>query len=161
MTYSRWERFAAAMQKPFSELTNLGVSGYYDVVPIVPDSFLGGSAPRLRTLFLERVPFPSIPKLLLSANGLAELVLEDIPDSGYFSPDAMATALAVMARLELLYLRFRSPRSRPNPASRLPPPPTRFVLPALTQLTFQGVYEYLEDLLTRIDPSSLLPLHRI
>jgi hypothetical protein len=151
MTNSRWERFAAAMQKPFPELTHLEVSVYGDLVPVLPDSFLGGSAPRLRELRLRSIPFPSMPKLLLSANGLVTLSLWDIPDSGYISPDAMATALTVMTRLESLDLQFRSPRSRPDPASRPLPPPTRFVLPALTELTFKGVYEYLEDLLARID----------
>jgi len=56
-----------------------------------------------------------------------------------------------MTRLEHLDLQFRSPRSRPNLASRPLPLPTRFVLPALTQLEFKGVYWYLEDLLARID----------
>src|SRR5712671_642385 len=52
---SRWERFAAAilMQKPFPELRRRRVSVYHDgdyVVPraVLPDSFLGGSAPRQR-----------------------------------------------------------------------------------------------------------------
>jgi len=93
ITTSRWERFAAAMQKPFPELTYLDVSAYNQVVPILPDSFLGGSAPHLRELRLESIPVPSVPKLLLSANGLVIqsliLTLEDIPDSGYISPDAM------------------------------------------------------------------------
>jgi len=90
-------------------------------------------------------------KLLLSANGLVTLTLLDIPDSGYISPDVMATALTVMTRLETLHLLFRSPRFRPGAASRPLPPPTRFVLPALAELVFGGVYEYLEDLLARID----------
>jgi len=151
MFNSRWERFAAAMQKPFPELTHLEVWANPNVASVLPDSFLGGSAPRLRKLSLGRIPFPSIPKLLLSANGLLTLDLWNIPDSGYISPDAMATALTVMTRLESLRLKFLSPRSRPDPASRLLHPLTRFVLPALTRLMFKGVYEYLEDLLTRID----------
>jgi len=114
MTNSRLKRFAAAMQKPFPELTHLYV-WTDDVVPVLPDSFLGGSAPRLRSLYLYRIPFPSIPKLLLSANGLVELSLSGIPHSGYFSPDEMATALAVMTRLESLRVRFFSPQSRPDP----------------------------------------------
>jgi F-box-like len=155
MTNSRWERFAAAMQKPFPELTHLEVWVDGDVVRVLPDSFLGGSAPRLRTLNLSRIPFPSMPRLLSSANGLVTLDLWEIPHSGYFSPYAMATALAVMTRLQTLHLLFLSPLSRPDPASRPPPPPTRFVLPALTKLTFEGVHEYLEDLLARIDAPRL------
>jgi len=151
MTNSRWERFAAAMQKPFPELIFLEVWAYPNMVPALLDSFLGGSAPRLRSLSLTSIPIPSIPKLLLSSNGLVELTLEDIPDSGYFSPDVMATALTVMTRLESLRLEFLSPRSRPDPESRHLHPLTRFVLPALTRLMFTGVYEYLEDLLARID----------
>jgi len=153
LSISWWERFAAAMQKPFPELTRLEVwvdDG--DEVAVLPDSFLGGSAPRLRELILVGIPCPSIPKLLLSANGLVTLSLEDIPDYGYFSPDAMATALKVMTRLESLKLRFCPPQFPPDPESRPLPPNTRFVLPVLTQLTFEGVvHKYLEDLLARIN----------
>jgi len=154
MTNSRWGRFAAAIQKPFPELRHLRV-WTSDVVPVLPDSFLGGSAPRLRTLDLGHVSFPSIPKFLLSANALVTLFLWRIPNSGYFSPDALATSLTVMTRLEYLCLQFRSPRSRPDPESRPLPPPTRSVLPALTKLEFRGVYKYLEDLLARIDAPRL------
>jgi len=158
-TNSRLERFAAAMQKPFPELTHLTVRGAGDLVPVLPDSFLGGSTPRLRELELMGIPFPSMPKLLLSANGLVILDLTDIPDSGYISPDAMATALTAVTKLKTLHLQFRSPRPRPDRASRPLPPPTRFVLPALTELFFRGVYEYLEDLLARIDPPLLQDLY--
>jgi hypothetical protein len=119
---------------------------------------LGGSAPHLQELALGGLSFPSMTKLLLSANSLVTLILLDIPDSGYISPNAMATALAVMTRLETLDFRFRSPR-RPNPASRPLPPPTRFVLPAFNRFTFRGVYEYLEDLLARIDAPLLYDLY--
>ena len=39
----------------------------------------------------------------------------------------------------------------PTRERRHPPPPTRTVLPALTHFEFQGVSEYLEDLVARID----------
>jgi len=138
------------MQKPFPELTCLDVWTKDDPAPVLPDSFLGGSAPRLQKLSLTSIPFPSIPKLLLSSNGLVELSLWNIPDSGYISPDAMATALTVAIRIEYL--------SRPDPESRPLSPPTRIVLPALTDLEFKGVYEYLEDLLARIDAPLLYRL---
>jgi hypothetical protein len=70
----------------------------------------------------------------------------------------MATALTAMTRLETLNLEFCSPRSLPSSESRPLPPPTRFVLPALTQLIFGGVYKYLEDLLSRIDSPLLYHL---
>jgi hypothetical protein len=165
----RWDNMLAALEsehckrfceihvtdmKPFPELTHLAVWVDGDV-PVLPDPFLGGSVPHLRELKLGRIPFPSIPKLLLSANGLVTLSLWDIPDSGYFSPDAMATALTVTTRLESLYLLFRSPRSRSDPASRPLPPPTRFVLSALAIIIFKGDSEYLEVLLARIDAPRL------
>jgi len=161
ITESRWERFAAAMQKPFPELTSLRVwldFGDRDLLSVLPDSFLGRSVPRLRELRLRSIPFPSITTLLLSAKSLVTLSLWNIPDSGYISPDAMATAFTAMTTLETLRLSFRSPRSRPNPASRPLHLPTRFVLPALTELEFNGVYEYLEGLLARIDVPALYKL---
>src|SRR5712672_1085531 len=161
ITESRWERFAAAMQKPFPELTSLRVwldFGDRDLLSVLPDSFLGRSVPRLRELRLRSIPFPSITTLLLSAKSLVTLSLWNIPDSGYISPDAMATALTAMTTLETLRLSFRSPRSRPNPASRPLHLPTPFVLPALTELEFNGVYEYLEGLLARIDVPALYKL---
>jgi len=163
MTDSRWKRFTEAMQKPFPELTYLQVStlGYGEEAPapVLPDSFLGGSAPHLRELSLRSIPFPSITRLLLSANGLVTLTLWNIPDSGYISADAMSTALTTMTRLESLILEFSSPLSPPDPASRPLPPPTRFVLPALAELMFKGVFEYLEVLLARIDAPFLYDLY--
>jgi hypothetical protein len=57
---SQIEKFWTAMQVPFPELAVLylshgGLSG-----PVLPDSFLGGSAPRLRFLLLSSIPFPGL-----------------------------------------------------------------------------------------------------
>jgi len=119
---------------------------------------LDGSAPHLRELSLGGVPFPSMPKLLLSANGLVTLSFENVPDSGYIPPDAMATALTVMTRLETFRIGFYFVRSHLDLVGRPLPPSTPFVLPALTKLTFIGVYKYLEDLLARIDAPLLCDL---
>ncbi|KAI9456588.1 hypothetical protein F5148DRAFT_1369711 [Russula earlei] len=148
---SHWERLAAAMQNPFPRLTLLHISMEQNAVTSLPDSFLGGSAPLLRNLELGNCPFPGMPKLLLSAIHLVALSLLNVPDSGYFSPQALATALSVISRLEALRLEFQSPQSRPDPASRPRPLLTRSVLPALTDLQFRGVHEYLEDLLAGIE----------
>ena len=112
--------------------------------PALPDGFLGGSAPRLQSLELDSIPFPALPKLLLSATDLVHLTLWNIPHSGYISPEAIVTGLAVLANLKSLTIEFESPLSRPDRESRRPPPPTRTVLPALTRFEFQGVSEYLE-----------------
>ncbi|KAI9457882.1 hypothetical protein F5148DRAFT_1321894 [Russula earlei] len=152
---STWERFSAAMQKPFPELTFMVFSVATNTVTPLPDSFLGGSAPLLRELWLD-CSFPGTPKLLLSSNQLVVLYLWNIPNSGYISPQDVGTALSVMSRLEIFQLGFQSPL---YPASGPPPPLTRSVLPALTQLTFQGVHEYLEDLLAQIEAPLLITLH--
>ncbi|KAI9462659.1 hypothetical protein F5148DRAFT_1377109 [Russula earlei] len=152
---SHCERLAAAMQKPFPELTSLRFEADDNTVTSLSDSFLGGSAPLLRRFSLWNCPFPGTPKLLLSSNQLVVLDLCQIPNSGYISPQDLVTALSVMSRLESLCLEFRSPL---YPASRPPPPLTRSVLPALTGLTFQGVHEYLEDLLAQIEAPLLSTL---
>ena len=67
---------SAAMQKPFLELTDLRLVTFrFGWEPILPDSFLGGTVPRLRLLDLHGVPFPGLPKLLLSATQLVHLSL--------------------------------------------------------------------------------------
>jgi hypothetical protein len=70
----------------------------------------------------------------------------------------MVTALSTLTVLGSLDLEFQSPRSHPDQASRRPPPPTRIVLPALTEFRFKGVCEYLDDLVARIDAPQLIYL---
>ena len=142
----------AAMQKTFVALKRLWLYNVSDRAPVVPNSFLGGSAPHLQHLSLIRIQFPSplLRNLLLSAPNLVTLKLFDIPHSGYFSPEAMVACLSVLTRLEYLRIGFQSPRSCP-PREGRHPPSTRTVLPALIKLTFTGISEYLEDLVARID----------
>jgi hypothetical protein len=156
-TTSQIEKFWAAMQAPFPELTIMCLSLSYRPVPVLPDSFLGGSAPRLRYLALVAVPFPGLPNLLLSATHLVYLYLHYIPHSGYIPPEAMVTCLSMLTSLETLQLGFESPQSCPE-ENRRSPPPTRFILPALTSFWFKGVNEYLEDLVSWIDSPRLYQL---
>ncbi len=150
------EGFLAVKQEPFLALTFLELGlDIHDEAPVVPDSFLGGSAPRLEYLGLNRIPFPGLPKLVLSAPDLVTLTLSNIPHSGYFSPEVMVVALSVLTRLDSFHLEFQSPQSRPLGESRRPPPPTRTVLSALTYFNFKGVSEYLEDIVARIDAPQL------
>jgi hypothetical protein len=145
------EKVLAAMQQPFPALTYLQLELDDETAPFDPDSFLGGSAPHLQALFLDGIPFPGLPKLLLSATHLAVLHLWNIPDSGYISPEAMVTCLSALTSLKRLEITFESPRSRPDRKSRHPPPPTRTLLPVLNELVFKGVGEYLGALVARID----------
>ena len=139
-------RVLALMQRPFPALTTLRLSSDDNEAPALSDSFLGGSAPRLQYLQLNCIPFPGLPKLLLSAVGLVTLRLWHIPHSGYISPEVMVIVLSTSTRLEEFELTFQSPRSRPDHQRRRPPPPTRSVFRALTHFEFHGASEYLEDL---------------
>jgi hypothetical protein len=161
------ENILAVMGEPFVALVDLelipaSTFGFGPDPPVVRvfDPFLGGSAPSLRTLSLDRVtpPFLGFQKVLLSATGLVTLLLKNIHDSAYFSPDAIVTCLSALTKLKYLEITFQSARSRPVRGSRHPPPLTRTLLPALTKLTFQGVSEYLEDLVAQIDAPRLQAL---
>jgi hypothetical protein len=152
------EEVSAAMQVPCPELTYLYLGFPLrggDTPPVIPDSFLGGSAPRLRNLELSGIPFPGLPKLLLSATQLVELKLLDIPLSGYLSPEAMAASLSVLPSLMILWIVFQCYRPRPDRKDEGLPPPKRSVLPTLIIFDFEGATEYLEDLVTFIDAPQL------
>ena len=153
-TSSQLKRLAPMMQEPFPALMWLEL-WTYETAPALPDTFLGGSAPRLQTLDLEGIPFPGLPRLLLSAINLSHLTVSGIPDTGYISPEEMVTGLSALIRLRFLTIRFESAPSRPD---RHPPLLTRVILPALEVLSFQGVSEYLGDLVARIDAPRLCNL---
>jgi len=141
----------AAMSTPFPALTDLELLSTDENPPILPDSFLGGSAPLLRDLGLYGVPFPALPKLLLSATNLVSLRVWQLPHSGYMSPDAIVAGLSALTKLESLFFESGPPRYHANQQIRLPPPLTRVVLPALTEISFTGDTKYLEDTVSRID----------
>jgi len=152
---SAWESCARAMQEPFPKLTELALrlndeADELEAALPFPDSFLGGTGPRLRFLDLDGVPFPALGKLLLSTKDLVTLRLWNIPHSGYIPPVTMLACLFAMTKLETLRLGFRSRtegESQRQPQTSL----ARGVLPSLTRLQFKGASEYLEDLISRID----------
>ena len=152
------ERFEipwTALQVPFPELTFLYLSNR-NSESVLPDPFLGGFAPRLRSLYMIGVPFRGIPKLLLSLTHLVHLHLEDIPYCGYISPEAIVTCLSMLTSLESLQLELKY--CYPDKESQHYPPPIRSILPTLLSFLFGGVNEYLEDLVSRIDAPRL---HRL
>ncbi|KAI0277091.1 hypothetical protein BC826DRAFT_43221 [Russula brevipes] len=150
-----WKTLAAAMQAPFPELTYLRLWPGGSALDL-PTSFLGRSAPRLRTFRLSGIrPLP-VRKLLLSTSDLVDLDLWNIPysSSGYISPKSMVACLSSLNRLELLNLGFHSREYRP-----CPPAQTHVVLPALSYLAFEGENKYSEDLVSRIDTPRLSRLY--
>ena len=151
------EEALAAMQQPFPALRELGLRWQDDetdeideAAPVVPDSFLGGNAPRLQHLDFYRFPFPGLPRLLSSATDLVHLYLWKIPHSGYFSPEAMVDCLSALSKLEVLWLGFESPLARLFQDSQRTPS-IRSVLPFLTHFKFKGASKYLENLVAPID----------
>ena len=55
---SQFEEIVPAMQERFPALTVLKLRSTMELEQVLPDSFLGGSAPRLQSLWLGCVPFP-------------------------------------------------------------------------------------------------------
>ena len=161
MGFAGWqlEQVLAAMQVPFPELTDLELSSNGETMPVIPDSFLDGSALRLRHFQLDGIPFPGLRKLHLSATHLVELWLTNIPHSGYISPEAIVPLISPLSSLKILSLGFQSPQSGPDRETRPSPPSKRSVMPALHRLSFKGVIEYLEDLVTGIDAPQLDDLY--
>jgi len=155
------EKVLATMQVPFPELTDLRLLSHDEPMPVIPDSFLGGTAPHLQFFQLKAIPFPGLPNLLFSATHLVHLVLYHIPHSGHFTPEAMVVLLSVLSSLKTIDLHFQSPQSRPDLESRRPPPLKLSVIPSLTHFSFKGVSEYLEDLVACIDAPQLNSFYAI
>jgi len=145
------EQVGQTMQKPFPALTKLLLESSSPPPLVLPNSFLGGSAPRLRVLELKHIPCPALPNLLMSTTDLRHLYLSSIPLSSYIPSQVMVTCLSQMTRLKTLAIEFYSSRSRPSQTSSPSPPSTPTVLPALTYLRFHGWCNYLEDLVANID----------
>ena len=144
------EQFAAMMDGTFPALTDLRVcTPKTDLDAELPDSFLGGSAPRLQSFVLEGVVFPALPNLVLSSSHFQYLHLDDVPHAGYISPEAMITFLLALPNLKGLTIGFTSLESRPLQMS--PPTLTHALLPSLTEFQFSGASEYLVDFIARID----------
>ncbi|KAH9038024.1 hypothetical protein EDB83DRAFT_2647790 [Lactarius deliciosus] len=159
---SQLGRAVAAMQEPFPVLTHLELRARVDddesdvPAPVLPGGFLGGSAPCLQLVDLDNIPFPELPTLLLSSRDLVSLHLNEIPPTGYISPEAMISGLAVLIRLETLCFGFQFSNYLPDQRTRHPDPPTRTTLPSLIKFEFwSGHIDYLEDFVAQLDTPRL------
>jgi hypothetical protein len=120
----------------------------------LPDTFLDGFTPRLRSLDLDGIPFSTVHKLLSSASDLVRLSTWDVPTYEYVSPEEIATCLSSMTRLESTHIGFRHPRHLPTPRRSTSISATTHCPPALTYFGFkcpQGAVGYLEDLMACLD----------
>jgi hypothetical protein len=119
---------------------------------VVPNSFLGGSAPRLQELTLHEIAFPGLRKLLSSATHLVKLNLWRIPHSGYISPEAMATCLFALTGLGSKHSVLNSSHLCLVLTGKADVHLRSLAQPyALTYFRFKGVSEYLDDLVARLD----------
>ena len=179
------QKLAAAMQQPLPTLEYFLLQSYDESVPVLPEAFLGGSAPLLERFGLFGIPLPTFPKFIVSSTHIRDLFIDDIPHSGYISPNSMVACLAALPNLEDLSI-HDIPHSASVPPNTmvaclaalpnlevlligfhftlsLPPritlPRTRIVLPTLIDLSFSGDSEYFEDFATQIDTPLLNELH--
>ncbi|KAH9008397.1 hypothetical protein EDB84DRAFT_1596779 [Lactarius hengduanensis] len=134
-------KVAAVMRKSFPMLTHLDLTNTWDRrgAPVIPERFLGESAPSLQYLRLGRISFPQLPTFLLSARNLITLKVEDICQNCYMSPEDMVGGLAVVTRLRTLSITFNEDEFSPSPSDQRsrPDPPMRITLPALTAFHYQ------------------------
>jgi hypothetical protein len=82
------EEIVSVMQVPFPALTylTLASTNSFETTPVVSDSFLGGSAPRLQHLHLGGISFPDYPHCFASNLVDFELRCTVFPTPGTFHP---------------------------------------------------------------------------
>jgi len=135
----------AVMNKPYPILTTFSLMmTTYDSV--LPKTFLGGSAPSLRSFTLTDIQFPTFPEFILSSTHIVYLSLCRV---GYISPEVMASCLAALPKLRFFLIQSQSPLTHTSKQNA--PPLTFAVLPALTHLFFYGVSQYFEALVAQMD----------
>jgi hypothetical protein len=142
---------------PTLEYIRLCAGGAIDeTAPVLGTEFLGGSAPCLERFWLKGIPFPDAPQLILSTSNLVDLVMEKIPDSGYFSPEVMITALSTCTKLERIHIDFiKNPH--PDLTNRQIASIIPISLPTLISFVFDGHGKYYHDFISRIE-NPLFPL---
>ncbi|KAH9164280.1 hypothetical protein EDB89DRAFT_2233996 [Lactarius sanguifluus] len=149
MEGSQLGKITTVMQESFPMLRFLELISRGDT-PVLPEGFLGGSAPSLQRLCLYSIPFPALPTLLSSATHLVELQLNDTPETGYISPEAMVGSLATLTTLRSLFITSPSESATFHPDQIRTPPVARITLPALINFEFDGICTYLENLVARL-----------
>ena len=138
------------ISEPFLELEELVLLSQENMQLTLPSTFRWG--PRLLTLHLTRIVFPTLPQLLLSCRTLVDLQLHEVLDPWHISPATLVYALSGMTQLQSLSLHFSSTTT--YIASSLPFG-ERIILPTLSHLDFRGISAYLEGLVAGIDAPGL------
>ncbi|KAH9968514.1 hypothetical protein BGW80DRAFT_1562615 [Lactifluus volemus] len=150
------EKLTTLPQESFPALEHLELETNSDNGLILLNESFAGPFPNLHVLHLAKIAFTALQRVLPSARDLVVLHLESLPSSGYITPAALLDFVPIMTRLERLYLHFHSPISRPISGGYRCAPQGRAVLLALKRLTFRGVSEDLECLLSGIDAPGVM-----
>ena len=116
---------------------------------VLPDNFLGNSAPRLRVVRLQNTVFPTLPRLLSTLHNLVSLKLEHIPAERVFTAQELAVGLSSTPQLKFLKIDIDGDVI-PCPFIQIDPH-IRVVLPSLLELQYIGQRSYLNALASRID----------
>jgi hypothetical protein len=143
----------SAISEPFLELDELVLLSSDNMQITLPGTFRWGH--RLHTLHSTRVGFPSLPQLLLPSQDLIDLQLNEVPITGYFSPESFVNAIAGMAQLRSLSLHFASVPPRRSYPDLFPQLGEHIVLPSLTYLKYRGTSKYMDSFVARIDAPRL------
>ena len=151
LTRPKFEKCVALMQQPFPVLSSLRLSvTNTEIAYVSSDAFLGGSAPRLKSVSLIGIRFPALPKLLSSARDLVYLDLGH-SSTADISLAEVVTCLSVLTRLQSLKVCFGQGTPFFDPTSQSPTSSTNTVLSALTKFWLLGPYQHLGNFLNRID----------
>lgn len=124
---------------------------------VLPDVFLKGHSPRLRTLMMIGIFPPSLSSLLLFPTRLTCLVLDGIPDSSHLPPRELFVHLSNMPQLQYLNIGFLS-ATRLAGDVNLTSSLDRVVLPYLKRFHFRGVCTYLDSLVANLDATAVYEL---
>jgi hypothetical protein len=157
LTRHQLKRIAEMMQEPRPAVTSLRLESMDEVAPVLSEAFMGGSAPLLQRLYLGRISSPTLPRRVVSVE-LTSLNLCAIPSAGYISPGLF---LSPLNRLEELVIQFQGPHPPPDPTRRHVILAARALLPALIYFRFNGISEYLEDIIRQIDTPLLHHLEAV
>ena len=136
------------MNTSFSKLEHLYLfsTTAEGTTPVLPENF---QAPDLRHLTLHGIGLPTGLPQLSSVIALSTLSLTHIGASSYFPPGHLVTRLQGLPYLETLSIGFAIPI--PRPSGKGEPLNSPVKLPTLKHFTFQGLGDYLDNLVAQIN----------
>ena len=126
------EKCASLLEESFPalEYLRLGSQGTTGLgALVIPDNFLGNSAPRLRVIRLQNTHFPTLPRLLSTSQNFVSLQLEHIPGDHILTARELAVGLSSAPQLKFLKIGIHGDVI-PHPFIQISPR-IRVVLPSL------------------------------